>query len=357
MNDTAIVRALCRWFGSSARDLPWRRLGPPGDRDLYACLVSELMLQQTQVSRVAERFGLFMERFPTPDALARADEDDVLAMWSGLGYYRRARLLRQAAAVVVERFGGRMPSDVEALLSLPGIGRYTAGAIASIGAGRAAPIVDGNVARVLLRLEGEALDPSATPTQKLLWTRSEELVRRAARSRAGGVSAGMFNEAMMELGAVVCTPRNPACVSCPLSSGCRARESGRQHEIPRAKQKPARSDVFCASVLIEDGSGRFAVEQRPGKGMWASLWQAPTIESDKAHPEPSDLERAFGADRLDMIGEFTHKTTHRDVHFRVYRAHGAARVRGTMRSPAEIGSLALSSPQRRVLLETDTLGV
>ncbi|MFG0315432.1 MAG: A/G-specific adenine glycosylase, partial [Phycisphaerales bacterium] len=200
-DDAALTRALEAWFRASARELPWRT----DTRDPYRSLVSELMLQQTQVSRVIEKFGPFLERFPTVEALAAAPEDDVLAAWSGLGYYRRARLLHACAKAIVEHHDGVVPDSLDDLLELPGIGRYTAGAIASMVFGQRAPIVDGNVARVLLRVHNKPVPQTEKTTIDWAWQRAEELVGACD-------DPAVFNEAMMELGATVCVPKGPRCL-------------------------------------------------------------------------------------------------------------------------------------------------
>jgi A/G-specific adenine glycosylase len=374
--DCSIVAALCGWFARSARPLPWRT---PGDqpRDPYAALVSEVMLQQTQVSRVVEKFGQFLGRFPTVAALADAPEEEVLAVWSGMGYYRRARHLQAAARAIVERHGGEVPCDAATLRQLPGVGRYTAGALASIVFGKAVPTVDGNIARVLQRLEG--CDMTAGDGVAWAWGRSRELVSLAGRARelprswwewwgssvSRGSAAdprptagpGVLNEALMELGATVCTPRSPRCGNCPLVALCRA--AGQDPErIPRPRVRPLRGVLYCAVLLLVDENGRVLVEQRGPAGMWAKLWQAPTLES--ARPiRRGDMERAFGTRGLRRSQQFDHTTTHRDVRFAVWTRPFAAAVAGQVaaarpgvlwKPASELSSLGLSSPQRRILL-------
>src|SRR4051794_17880307 len=213
---TTFARRLLRWYDRCRRDLPWRpqRTASSARVSPYHVLVSEAMLQQTQVATVVPYFKRFIARFPTLASLASADEQEVLRLWQGLGYYSRARNLRAAARRVVEEFGGRLPQDVEQLRSFPGIGRYTAGAVASIAFGRRAPILDGNVIRVLCRLDQVTADPQDKQTQALLWRRAEEIM---PKSRPGD-----FNSAMMELGALVCTPRSPQCLLCPVREHCEA---------------------------------------------------------------------------------------------------------------------------------------
>jgi A/G-specific adenine glycosylase len=204
-------------------------------------------------------------------ALAEASEHDVLAMWAGLGYYRRARNLHAAAKTVVEQFGGAMPRDLAQLKQLPGIGPYTAGAIASMAGGERVALVDGNVVRVLLRVEGREGNAGDPATMKWTWQRAEELVLHAH-------DAGAFNEALMELGAIVCTPVNPACGACPIREHCRARAEGRQESIPSPKTMVAKTTLHCAAIVITSETGQVLMEQRGESGMWAAMWQVPTLE-------------------------------------------------------------------------------
>jgi A/G-specific adenine glycosylase len=311
------------------------------------------MLQQTQVSRVLEKYGLFLARFPSVRALAAAPEREVLAAWSGLGYYQRARSLHGAAKAIAARPGARMPRTTEELLSLPGVGRYTAGAIASMVFGLSAPLVDGNVSRVLLRLGGRALPHGSSEALRWSWSRAEKLVRAAA-------DPGSFNEALMELGATVCTPRNPDCPRCSLRRACAARATGRQHAIPSPKRPVIRRPLHCASVVLRDARGRTLVEPRPLCGLWAGLWQAPTLEAPERAPSPGDLREWLGLSNIHSEGSFRHGTTHRDVVFHLWRSPPLARAAagrvGRARPGAEwlaeerIRALPLSNPQRRILL-------
>lgn len=351
MNDHELTSRLLAWYPSAARDLPWRR-DPPGCRDPYLVLVSELMLQQTQVSRVTERFAAFLVRFPTVRALADADEADVFAAWSGLGYYRRARHLHASARAIVGDHAGSVPCDPDALRALPGIGRYTAGAIASIAFNLPEPIVDGNVARVLLRLHARDQPPTDRATERWAWSRAHELVTASGEP-------GVFNESLMELGATVCTPRSPRCAKCPLSARCGARRQGRQDEIPAPKPRARRRPLFVGSVLAIDGRGRRLVERRPETGMWAGLWQAPSLERGDRFPTPTELagSLAVAVAGAEPIDRFAVQTTHRDVRFEIWRAAAGEPTRAgkgrAWRSRRQIESLALGTPQRRVLMETD----
>lgn len=312
----AVSRALEAWFPAAARPLPWRAA-----RSGYAALVSELMLQQTQVSRVVDAFARFMVRFPTPAALASAPEHEVLAAWQGLGYYRRARLLHAAARAICERHAGEVPRTAAELQSLPGIGRYTAGAIASIVHGERVPIVDGNVLRVVARLAAHPAQAGNTADDRWAWREADALVATAAEP-------GVLNEALMELGATVCTPAAPRCALCPLASGCRARIEGSSDRIPLPRKAAARRTVHWHSLVDLDAAG-VVLERRPVRGLWAGMLQPPTVEAD-APVSPEDLASAWGT-AVREVGAFTHATSHRTVEFRVFvpRGGAAAGPRGT----------------------------
>ncbi|GJM17921.1 MAG: A/G-specific adenine glycosylase [Phycisphaeraceae bacterium] len=336
----SLAPAVERWFAAAARDLPWRT----HPRDPYRSLVSELMLQQTQVARVIDRFDAFVARFPTARALAAADEQEVLAEWSGLGYYRRARLLHACARAIVADHAGRVPTTAAELRSLPGIGAYTAGALASIVFGKPEPAVDGNVIRVLLRLHGSELAQDAPATRT--WATDHARALAEAADDPGAVAEGL-----MELGATVCTPGAPKCDACPLRASCVARREGTTTTIPAPKTRAKVSALFCDSILDEDTRGRLLVERRPTAGMWGGLWQAPTLEQPDRAPTAADVRAFARARSVERVESFEHKTSHRLVRFRVWHATGARagslRVR---RSRAQIAELGLSNPQRRILL-------
>lgn len=333
------MNAIGAWFGASNRELPWRALeAKTGRRNAYHSLVSELMLQQTQVSRVVDAFTRFIERFPTPQALADAPEDAVLAAWSGLGYYRRARLLHRAAKEIVARHGGVVPCDVAALRELPGVGRYTAGAVASMAFGLAEPLVDGNVVRVLSRVEGRRGAADEPATMAWTWERAGELV-----SVGGEVGPGVFNEGLMELGATVCTPRNPACGGCPVNAWCVAKKRGLTATIPAPKKAARRASVVWRCVVLVDRRGRVLLERRGGAGLWAGMWQVPTIEDDGE----TDLARTLGVPRaaLEYVGAVRRVLTHRRVEFRVWRGEVArASGVGGARRWVEIGDSEFGVP-------------
>ena len=354
--DRRLDQLLRAWFERDARDLPWRQSDPPhpdsahaSGRDPYVCFVAEAMLQQTQVSRVLEKLGPFIERFQSVRALADADEDDVLALWSGLGYYRRARNLHAAAKQIVARHDARVPSDAPSLRELPGVGPYTAGAIASIVFGSREPTVDGNIARVLLRLEGREVEESPRAREAWAWARARELIRATAEP-------GPFNEALMELGALVCTPAAPRCEECPLASRCVARATGRQHAIPTPKPAVSRASkqrVFHACVLVPDARGRLLVQQRPAKGMWSRLWQPPTLERSDRPADAGEIARALHLATVERQGAFIHETTHRRVCFEVWRGKPQttrAKRNGRWLTREQISQLALSNPHRAMLL-------
>ncbi len=298
------TRRLLRWYDGARRDLPWRADATTGRvPSPYHVLVSEAMLQQTQVATVIPYFHRFIARFPTLADLAAADEQEVLRLWQGLGYYSRARNLLAAARTVVGECGGQLPDTVEGLLALPGVGRYTAGAVASIAFGRRAPILDGNVTRVLCRLDRIESDPREPSTQALLWQRAEEVIP-AKR-------AGDFNSAMMELGATVCTPRAPRCLTCPVRVHCEAAAAGVQDRIPTPRKAKA-TPLFHRHVYCVRRDDRWLIEQRPAKGRWAGMWQFVTAEATDG------LARQIGRKSLVRIGDVSHALTHRRYHFAVF---------------------------------------
>lgn len=348
--NTAITQRIATWFDNAQRDLPWRRRVNGHTRDPYRALVAEFMLQQTQVSRVIEKFNAFVERFPTAASLAAASEDDVLAMWSGLGYYRRARMLHRCAQDIVNRHGGKTPSSTTELESLPGVGRYTAGAISSIVFDQPEPIVDGNVARVLLRLDGEQIQPGLTSTAHWLWQRADELVKRA--DRADSASPSRFNEGLMELGAVICTPRSPKCDDCPVASLCRARRLGLIDSIPAPKPASKIATLHHDCIVIEDSRKRRRVQRRDDSGLWAGLWQPPSLERPARAASRREIESWIGAP-VERIDAFDHTLSHRRVRFRVWRTttRPATLPPGHWRTRRQIESLGVSNPHRRILLE------
>jgi A/G-specific adenine glycosylase len=258
----SIRRKLLRWYRENGRDLPWRKTTDP-----YRIWISEVMLQQTRVETVLPYYKTFLKRFPTVQALAKAPQDDVLKTWENLGYYSRARHLHKAAQIVAERFGGRLSGNVEDLRELPGVGGYTAGAIASIAFGKAVPAVDGNARRVLMRLFAVTAAMDRPSTVRLVQTLAEKLVPESA--------PGDFNQALMDLANSPCTPRKPACSRCPLEECCRARREGTQEAIPRRPKRGRIPERLAVAALIRDRKGRLLVVQRPEKGLLSALWKLP----------------------------------------------------------------------------------
>jgi len=273
---------LLRWYRRNKRDLPWRRTQDP-----YAIWVSEVMLQQTTVTAVVPYWERFLGRFPDTATLARSREDDVLALWSGLGYYGRARALRRGAIAVMEQHGGRVPSDADALIGLPGIGRYTAGAIASVAFGRAAPIVDGNVKRVFSRLF--ALGGGGSAVESAYWSIAETLVR--------GPAPGDWNQALMELGATVCTPRAPRCPACPVSAWCRAFALGTPEAFPARVKRKATTVAPVAVAWIERRAKVLLVRRHDGSPL-RGAWDLPAA----VVPAGSTPERAIAKELKSRYG-------------------------------------------------------
>lgn len=270
----ALVRPLLNWYRVHARDLPWRKTKNP-----YAIWIAEVMLQQTQVKTVMPYWQRWMRELPSIKSLARARMDRILKLWEGLGYYHRARNLHQAARVVVRRHGGVFPERFEEVLALPGVGRYTAGAICSIAFNQPAPILDGNVMRVLARVYGIRQDPRESETNAKLWRWSEELVRAAARlGDQKEPRCSFFNQAMMELGATLCTPRQPDCAYCPVRPHCVAHRDQLTDRLPNLKPRPAVQERrFTAFVIVRDG--KLLVRRRPRGTVNAGLWEFPNLET------------------------------------------------------------------------------
>ncbi|HMN94965.1 MAG TPA: A/G-specific adenine glycosylase [Phycisphaerales bacterium] len=349
-----IAAKLEDWFKSAARDLPWRGSG----RSPYAALVSEAMLQQTQVARVIAPFVGFMRRFPTLESLASADEESVLSAWRGLGYYRRARNLHAAARRIIAEHCGAVPEDVASLRQLPGVGRYTAGSIASLVFGRREPIVDGNVSRVLLRIHGADLDPGAPATDAWTWEQARRLVDAAG-------DPAVLNEGLMELGALVCVPASPRCERCPLCEPCAARAAGSVERIPRPRRAPARTAVVHHVVIVRR-RGRLLVERRPATGLWAGLWQPPTVESTRRiAPDRVAAALRIRLERIERVASFVHLTTHREVRVVVHRADlgatSAAPDEETARPRRWIGrreldSIAMSNAALRAIALAEARG-
>ena len=337
--------ALLRWYRRHRRDLPWRRTADP-----YAVWVAEVMLQQTQVATVLPYYDRFMRRFPDPAALARASEDEVLSLWSGLGYYRRARSLHAGARVVMKRHGGTLPADPEALRRLPGIGRYTAGAISSIVFDLPEPIVDGNVRRVLARLLGLYCRPGRRNEENRLWEYAAALAR--------GPSPGELNQALMELGALVCTPRKPRCSVCPVERRCRAAATGEPTRYPAAR--PARPRERVRVVVAYVTRGRRVLLERPGRGNpLRGTWDLPALEvgpTTSTRRIRAELKRRHGLD-VEIgatLGRADHGIMHRHLRLEI---HGCRILGGRVTGrpallwvdPESLGDTPVSGATRKVL--------
>jgi A/G-specific adenine glycosylase len=345
--------AIVPWYRACARDLPWRR-----DPSPYRVWVSEIMLQQTRVETVIPYFERFLLRFPTLDALAAAPEEAVLEAWSGLGYYRRARRLQAGAVEIARRHGGRFPEDPRDVRALPGVGRYTAGAILSIALGQRAPIVDGNVTRVLCRVFGVEGDVSKAAASRRLWEIAGEAVACGDPSEV--------NQAQMELGALVCLPREPRCAKCPCAATCVARLEGRVFELPRLPARRAAVDVARAALLVRR-DGRVLLRRRRSDEISPGLWDLPgafTGRDGDASTGPADAAALlpFRVDVGRKLGAIRHGVTYRRIVLDVFearpaalRAAGRRALRGSdgaelaWHDVQDVDGRALSSPARRAL--------
>jgi len=304
MKIAAFQEDLLAWYEQNKRDLPWRK-----NKDPYRIWVSEVMLQQTRVDTVIPYYNRFMEQFPTLEAFARADESQFLKAWEGLGYYSRVRNLHQAVNDVVASYGGIVPNTVDEMKKLKGVGDYTAGAVASIAYDVAAPAVDGNVMRVYARIFNIDADIAAPASKKIFIKKVEETVAHHDPSS--------FNQALMELGALVCTPKNPQCLLCPVREYCQAYELGRETELPIKRKKQQAKRVQLISAMIRNAQGEILIRKRPEKGLLAGLWEFPTLEvADNALQSSEAIETTL-ADHLgitlfdvEKIGDIRHVFTH-----------------------------------------------
>jgi A/G-specific adenine glycosylase len=300
----AIRRAVLDFFRGSSREMPWR-----GVTDPYRIWISEIMLQQTRVETVRDRYAQFLERYPTVGELAAADQRQVCETWAGLGYYSRARNLQRAAGVIVDRYDAELPSSAADLRALPGIGRYTAGAIASIAFGREEAAVDGNVARVLSRVFELDAAPGTSAGDKRIWALAGELVR--------GPDPGALNQGLMDLGSTVCLPAAPRCTGCPLRDHCGAYEHGTVHRFPIRRKRQAKRPYEVAFLWAESPRGVW-LEKRPVEGLWAGLWQLPGVEGPSGRRK---LEKRFEVEVAEVLADVRHQLTHLDVRARVYAAN------------------------------------
>jgi len=296
--------ALLRWFEVHGRkNLPWQQNPTP-----YRVWVSEVMLQQTQVAAVIPYYERFMARFLNIELLAAADEDEVMHLWTGLGYYARARNLRACAQALMARHAGEFPLSLDAVTALPGIGRSTAGAILALSRGERHPILDGNVKRVLARVFGIAGDPGSASVLARLWERAD------ACTPAEHVAA--YTQAIMDLGATVCTRSRPACTVCPMSGFCVAAREGRQAELPGRKQRRDRGSREATLLIAEmgdEGSRAILLERRPAPGIWGGLWSPPQFESESAALEWCRLEVGEPEVETQRLAPIDHAFTHFDL--------------------------------------------
>ncbi len=338
------------WHADHGRhDLPWQQ-----DRTPYRVWVSEIMLQQTQVATVIGYFERFMERFPDPRALAGATVDEVLHLWTGLGYYARGRNLHRAAIRICDEFGGEFPTRFEQVESLSGIGRSTAGAILALSQGQRFAILDGNVRRVLSRWFGIDGDPAQSATTNLLWSRAEACTPQD--------QVDIYTQAIMDLGATVCTRSKPSCLRCPVSADCVARQTGRQHELPgRKRTRRVRPARHTHMLVARRPDGSVLLRQRPPAGIWGGLWAAPVFES--AGEARGYANEHLGAEPLELPA-IRHAFTHFDLTITPWlvRCHGQSdpgwpAVRDSpdslwydARKPASIG---LPAPMKSLLERID----
>lgn len=301
--DTEIPRLLLDWYKKNKRDLPWRKT-----RDPYRIWVAEIMLQQTRVDTVIPYYERFLKRFPDVRALARARVDSVLKAWENLGYYSRARHLHEAARVVARRVGGKIPSEMENLRKLPGVGAYTAGAILSIAFGRRFAAVDGNVIRVIARLFAIEDPVDGSKAKDRIGAIAERLVPAS--------EPGHYNQALMDLGSGICTPRSPDCPACPLAAVCKARKKGIQEPIPVKKKSAAVPHREAAVAVIRNDRGEILLVKRPGRGLLGGLWSFPGGSLKKGEAPAAGLRRSLreelalkaipGREMLSVEHEYSH---------------------------------------------------
>jgi len=345
-----LVPLFLDWFAANARDLPWRRTHDP-----YAIHVSEIMLQQTQVKTVIPFWERWMRELPTVEAAAQEPSDKIHKLWEGLGYYTRVRNLQKAAQIIMEQHGGEFPENFDEVLALPGIGRYTAGAICSIAFNQPTPILDGNVIRVLTRVFAIAENPKEKQTNMRLWQLAEELVQNSKfKIQNSKPGCSHLNQSLMELGALVCTPRNPQCRICPVQKLCVAFKENRVEEFPNLGKREAATTRHCIAFVMEH-AGKFLVRQRPAGIVNAHLWEFPNVEIATAKPHAAELcKTAFGiapseVHRLCMV---IHSITRYRITLEAYRVpmkQVPKQTTGIWLTPEAMQSLAFTSAHRKVL--------
>jgi A/G-specific adenine glycosylase len=368
--EAALVGALVHWFTGHARDLPWRHT-----RDPYAIWISEMMLQQTQVKTVLSYWTRWMGQWPNVRALAQARLEQVLKSWEGLGYYRRARHLHQAAQIIATSHDGRFPRDFAVVLALPGVGRYTAGAVCSLAFNLPEPVVDGNVTRVLTRVFGIRQNPKERGAAEHLWGLAAALAREAKalpRRRLPYATAGncsALNQSLMELGAVLCLPRKPLCAACPISGFCVARQRGWQERLPNLIRRPGTEPRAFAALAVSS-AGRYLVRQRPAGGVNGLLWEFPNFELKSGrlaspqsvmHSAVAKAVRRWAGRQLRLklrslvpLCEIRHSITRFRITvlaFRAALAPGAQadRPEGQWLTPRQLNHLPFAAAHRRIL--------
>ncbi len=357
------------WFSANARDLPWRRT-----RDPYAIWVSEIMLQQTQVKTVIPYWERWMRELPTIKAVANASPDKIHKLWEGLGYYTRVRNLQKAARQIVEKHDGKFPDNFDDVLALPGVGRYTAGAICSIAFNQPTPILDGNVIRVLTRVFGISQNPREKKTNAQLWQLAKNLVGRTVptllrRSRDTAPYHSFLNQSVMELGALICIPRNPDCPACPLKKLCIAFREDRVNELPNLGKRPPSTARHFIAFVVEQ-RGHFLVRQRPAGVVNAHLWEFPNVECTNSEADVKQIFKTIFSikpARIRPLCTVKHSITRYRITLEAWRVSfgGASSMRpnnfkmghrrtppskiGVWLSPAKLDSLALTSAHRKIL--------
>jgi A/G-specific adenine glycosylase len=342
MNDRDFAARVLGWFDRHGRhDLPWQQ-----DISPYRVWVSEIMLQQTQVATVLGYYQRFMSALPTVEALAAASADEVLHLWTGLGYYSRARNLHQTARIVVAEHGGEFPRAVAALAELPGIGRSTAGAIASISMGLRAPILDGNVKRVLARFLAQDGYPGETRVAAQLWAAAERLTPHARVNH--------YTQAMMDLGATLCTRSKPSCLLCPLQDDCLAHRLGREKDYPQPRPRKLLPQKHSLMPLLHDGQGAILLYRRPSSGLWGGLWSLPELQQREELAALAS-RHALRLDAEQPLAPLSHTFSHFQLHIEPLlieaRAQGGAVAEGdwlwyNLASPPRLG---LATPVKKLL--------
>jgi A/G-specific adenine glycosylase len=343
----SFAQTLVAWQKKHGRNhLPWQNTQDP-----YRVWLSEIMLQQTQVSTVLEYYAKFLNHFPTVADLAEASQDQVMGLWSGLGYYSRARNLHQCAKDVMSKFGGQFPKTAQELVSLPGIGRSTAAAVASFCFSERVAIMDGNVKRVLTRFWAYDVDLSVSKNEKVLWQMAEEVLPTQQIQTA----MPRYSQALMDLGATVCLPRKPLCESCPVRSDCKGYQKGEPEKFPVKTRKLKRTSEVLWLLLAQNKQGQVWLEKRPASGIWASLYSLPVFASEEAVLLALWGSKAKTKSKMDyeVLPTFKHVLTHKDLHCHVVKVAVSSTTKATESgawwSAKDWEGLGLPTPIRHLL--------